>query len=162
MWQHVLSIGLVAAAAGISAALSANGPAEDGIETPMYAEGYSSSAPDMPMDLRFRMFTIYSKPCEGLRVPVRLVAEPETVTLKLGQRFQLQDVVLRAYDESGAFLAKQPVGSSLEYSRSVVKFESDNDRSFVITARAPGKANAFFASVCATSRPQARISFIVE
>ena len=79
MRQHAPLVCLVAAAA----ALSANGPAEDvarqeqtpeqvrtaGIETPMYAEGFSSSAPDMPMDLGYRMFTIYSKPCEGLGCP---------------------------------------------------------------------------------------------
>src|SRR5687767_2439319 len=130
MRQHALFICLAAVAAvSISAALSANGPAEDaarqeqalekvrtaGLDAPMYAEGYSSGAPDMPMDLAYRMFTIYSKPCERLRAPVRLVVEPETVTLKVGQRFQLQDVVLRAYDESGTFLARQPIGASLVY-----------------------------------------------
>jgi hypothetical protein len=127
-----------------------------------YAEGYSSLAPDEHADLGFRMFTIHSKACEGLPIPVRLMAVPARVTLKPGQRFQLQDVVVRAYDESGMFLARQPIGAALIFPRSVLEFESDQDRNFAVIAVGSGNASAVFNTHCAKNTLHAKIAFVVE
>jgi hypothetical protein len=171
MRQKVLCI---AVAACVLVALSTNGPAQDAADrttaehasaadmaTFTYAEGYSSLAPDTPADLGYRMFTIYSKPCEGLPIPVRLVASPAMVTLKSGQRFQLQDIVVHAYDASGTFIARQPIGATLVFPRGVLEFVSDQDRNFAVTALGSGNASAVFTAHCAKNTLQAKIAFMV-
>jgi len=113
-----------------------------------YAEGYTSRTPELPIDLGFRAFTLYSTPCEGLPRTETVVAEPVRIALKPGDRFRMSDVVLRAYDETGQFTPRTPVYAMMHYMSDVLAFDSDNDKSFVAIAVGEGEGRALFRAGC--------------
>lgn len=113
-----------------------------------YAEGYSSRAPAEPIDLGFRAFTLYSKPCEGLPITDTVVAEPARITLKVGERYFMPNLILRVYDRTGELVPRAPIWALMLYRSDILQFDSDNDRNFSVIGTGEGEGLAYFNVGC--------------
>jgi len=113
-----------------------------------YAEGYTSNTPQSPIRLGFRAFTLFSTPCNGLPKTEILVAEPERIVLKVGERFFMPQIILRAFDQTGNFTADAPLVAGMHYASNVLTFESDNDKNFWAVAVGEGEGRAVFSAGC--------------
>jgi hypothetical protein len=113
-----------------------------------YAEGYSSKTPAEAVHLGFRQFSLGSNMCLGVPVPVRLEVSPSEVTLRPGERFDLQTVRLRAFNAKGAFVPSTPLSAGMRYHTDVMDLDSDNDAHFEVVAKGPGVGSATFGAFC--------------
>lgn len=124
-----------------------------------YGEGYSSSAPDMPIQVAHRMFTTTSNHCVDLpALPARLESASKEMVLRVGERFSLSTVTLRAIDQAGAFIPKMPFLVTLYYEPGVLDFtppEQPPERLQFSGVR-QGSAVVTFQAIC-VDRVQLRI-----
>jgi len=128
--------------------LSLDAPQEVGFT---YAEGYTSQTPDGSVDLSFRAFSLSSTPCAGVPVTGKVVAAPAVINLRVGERYFMPNVTLRAYSETGEFTPRVPLSAQMHYLNDVLSFESDNDRNFSVIAIGEGEGTAYFQTGCGKS-----------
>jgi hypothetical protein len=112
----------------------------------MQGEGYSSISPEQPLELQYRMFTTTSTECEGVTLPARFEVSPTRVALRVGDRFSVDDLILRAVDARGTFLARSPITASIFYEPGVLGQLDLQVREFV--ASRPGHGVVIFQGVC--------------
>ena len=142
--------------------LGANTTAQDaGLRGFEYAEGYSSSARDAAIDISFRRFTIHSKQCDGVTPPAELIASPDRITLRIGDSYPMQSIVLQAVDDTGAFIPRAPISASLLYESGLLEFHSDKHRDFRIVGLREGEGTAIFGSQCSRERVRLEVPIIV-
>lgn len=101
-----------------------------------FGEGYSSSVPGGPADLRYRAFTIYTAQdaCARSPHPDRLQVRPEPLVLKVGDRLhrsnvehRVSELIIEAYGADGEFLSAVPIIVSTSDRQNVTMARSDWD-----------------------------------
>ena len=68
--------------------------------------------------------------------------------LKVGERFFMPQIILRAFDQTGNFTADAPLVAGMHYASNVLTFESDNDKNFWAVAVGEGEGRAVFSAGC--------------
>jgi hypothetical protein len=112
-----------------------------------------------------KAFTVYSTPCEGLSLTDSAVSEPAIITLKVGERYFMASLALRVFDRAGNLIPRAPIWALVEFRNDVLKFESDNDRSFWAEAVGKGEALAYFRVGCTgddTNLLEVRVPVVVH
>lgn len=123
-----------------------------------FAEGLTSAAPNEPIHLEFRMFTVNSKVCEQVATPVALTSIPQTITMRIGQVLPVSSLILRATDASGALIAGAPIIASVLFDPQILAFSSDNSTRFAITAVRQGNGGTLsFRAYCSDDSAPLRL-----
>lgn len=127
-----------------------------------HGEGYSSVAPDALVEFAPRMFTASDTLCrDSVSAVVRFESERSTFTLRIGERFDVSTMVLRAVDAAGRFVPKTPFSVEVYFEPGVLE-RTGQDYSAII-ASATGRARAVFRGLCARdgTNPQLEIPITV-
>lgn len=136
-----------------------------------FAEGYSSVAPDVPAELRFRAFTLDSmrEACSSLATPSRLRIQPDPLLLKVGDRIHRSnasesagELVIEAYGADGRFLPRVPVMVATAGETGVTDARSDWD---YFEAMRAGEGELIVSSPCAAVNDiaiEAKVRIIVS
>jgi hypothetical protein len=69
--------------------------------------------------------------------------EPSRISLKVGERYFMPDLILRVYDSTGEFVPRVPIWAHMRYRSDVLAFDSDNDRNFWAIAVGEGEGIAY-------------------
>ena len=101
-----------------------------------FGEGYSSSVPGGPADIRYRAFTLYTaqEACARSPHPDRLQVRPEPLIFKVGDRLhrsnvenRVSELIIEAYGADGEFLSAVPILVSTSDRQNVTAARSDWD-----------------------------------
>ena len=93
------------------------------------------------------MFTVHSleASCAANSRPVGIRVEPDTLNLKIGEEWSVEDLVVEVEDETGQLIPQVPLSFALEGSLQSFETRGANAR---ITAIAPGEGVLTVMSAC--------------